>query len=97
LSIDTIPTGIATGTAGSLMASPVTTSVPGLGTFVLPAGCYSTTAMGANCTYQVYDGAAWRDTTVAGELEPFIYSDGTNYRFSNANAAAQNVTYQKIG
>jgi hypothetical protein len=108
MGLDTVPTGIITGVAGSLMSGPLVITVPAGGNVVLGpalatptlplgAGLYCITAMGANVTYQVFDGNAWQNIVAAGVAAPFIYSDGISFRFANAAGAPQNVTLQKIG
>lgn len=97
MGIDFLPTGIATGLSGALTGSAVINAVPGLGALVIPAGLYAMYAVGANITYQVQDqNGAWQNITVAG-VGGIIVSDGTNFRWNNTNAAAQNVTTIKIG
>ena len=97
MGMDTVPTGIVTGTAGSLVALPVTNVVPATGNLVLAAGVYVLYGMGANTTYKVFDGTAWQTLVAAGGIAPVIYSDGISFRFENAAGANQNAVTQKIG
>ena len=106
--VDTVPTGIIAGTAGSLMSAPIIIAVPGNSSVVLgqalstPAvpsgpGVYCITAMGANVRFEVFDGAVWQIVVAVGGISPFIYSDGVSFRFTNVGGASQNAVIQKIG
>jgi hypothetical protein len=98
MGMDTVPMGVATGVAGSLIATPVVNSIPANnGVLVLPAGVYVMYAVGANVSYQVQDaGGAWNNVSAVA-VGGLIYSDGTNFRFLNTAGAPQNVTTAKIG
>ena len=98
MGLDTIPTGIATGVAGSLLGARVVNNVPANGTLVLLPGIYVLVAMGLNVSYQVQDDAGgWNNVVAINTAAPLIYSDGTNFRFNNAAGAIQTATTIKIG
>lgn len=94
---DAIPTGIATGTSGSLLGAAVVNSI-GIGaTFTLAAGVYVIYVVGAAVRPQVFDGTAWQNVEAAALPQSVYYSDGINFRFINNGAGAQSFTSQKIG
>ncbi len=96
MGLDTVPMGIATGVAGSLMGNPVVNVVPANSQLVIPVGTYFQITVGANVSVQVFDGSTWQ-ALVAVATPGFIYSDGVNVRWNNAAGSNQNVTTIKIG
>ena len=97
MGLDTVPTGIATGTAGSLLGTPVVNSLTANAVAVLAVGTYSLYAMGSNIRYEVFDGSVWQIIVPVGTQAALIYSDGTNYRLNNIGATTQTATTIKIG
>jgi hypothetical protein len=98
MSLDFIPTGVATGTAGSIMGNPVLTTILASGNSVVPVGNYYYYAVGVTTRLQILDNvAAWNNVTAVG-VGGFVCADGVNLRFLNGNAgASETVTLIKIG
>ena len=97
MGLDFIPMGLATGVAGSNFATQVVQAIAGLGNFVMPAGVYYVYTVGADVRLQVQDASLTFQNVSAVAIGGLVASDGTNVRYNNANAAAQNITYIKIG
>lgn len=93
---DKVPTGVATGVAGTLMGTEVLNTVLANGVLLVPVGDYYVYAVGANITVQIQDSlGVWNNVTAAG-VGGLVSSDGANVRFSNAAAANQTVKTQKL-
>ncbi len=92
-----IPTGIATGVAGSLFSAQVVNSIAAAGTFVPAAGQYYAYAMGADVRFQIQDLTGWVNVLAAGISPGEFETDGTNIRFINNGVSAETVTTVKIG
>lgn len=82
--------GLSTDDAGAFPQSVTVTALASAsGNTAIPAGMY-TLIPAANVAVQVYDGSSW-STCIAANTGGVVFSDGTNWRFSNAGANA-NVT-----
>ena len=97
MSLDFVPTGIATGISGTLMGTEVVTTIAAAGRYIVPAGVYYLYAVGANCQLQVLNSAGvWQNVFAAG-VGGLIASEGTNVGVVNNGAGNQTVTTQKLG
>lgn len=97
MSLDFIPTGVATGVSGSIFGAQVTTAIAAAGTFVPAVGNYYAYGLGADVRFQIQDAVgAWNNVYLAG-AGGFVCSDGTNVRFLNSGVGSENVTLIKIG
>jgi len=94
---DFVPTGMAVGVAGSVLAAVDRRTIGAGGNYVVPAGCYMATDAGTNIALFAFDGTVWSQASVAAGSIPFFCSDGINMRFQNAGAGNQTVDLQKIG
>jgi hypothetical protein len=92
-----LPTGIATGSTGSMVANSVTEDIAAAGSFVVPVGDYVFYAVGATTRLQVRDENGGWQNVWAVAIGGFVHSDGTNFRFQNAGGGQESVTYHKIG
>lgn len=95
-----VPTGIATGTAGSLMGTEVVNAVAANTGFVLASGDYYVTVVAAAIRFEVIDSAGVWQIFLAAGTAGLLTSDGTNVRAFNTNAsggASANFRSQKIG
>jgi len=97
MGLDFIPTGVATGLSGSIMAKEVTTTIGAGLTFIPAAGVYYAYGVGADVKYQIQDsGGTWRDVS-AVTVGGLIVSDGTNTRYINGGGGNETVSLIKIG
>ena len=96
MSLDFVPTGIATGTSGSIMGNQVTTAIAAGGNYVPAAGVYYAYAVGANTQLQIQDTNGWQNV-FAVAVGGMFCADGTNIRFLNGGGGSQNVTLIKVG
>ena len=94
-----IPTGIATGAAGSIFVKEVVQSIGAGLRFALPVGTFCVYLVGADVRYQVQDSTGtWQNITAAGVIPSGdIISDGVNKAFFNGGGGAENISYIKIG
>src|SRR2546428_13240340 len=93
-----IPTGIATGIAGSILAKEVVQAIAAGARFVLPAGDFYVYAVGADVRLQILDSTGvWNNLTAAG-VGPgaLVTADGVGLALFNAGGRAGNLTYKKF-
>jgi len=94
-----IPTGIATGAAGSIFVKEVVQSIGAGLRFVLPVGTIYVYIVGADVRMQIQDSTlTWQNITAAGVIPGgVLISDGTNLAFFNGGGGAENISYIKVG
>ena len=97
MSLDFVPTGIATGVSGSIMGTQVTTAIGAGLAFVPDAGVYYAYGLGADVRMQIRDsGGAWNNV-LATAVGGMFCSDASNVRFINNGVASENITLIKVG
>ena len=93
-----IPTGIATGIAGSILAKEVVQAIAAGARFVLPAGDFYVYAVGADVRLQILDSTGvWNNLTAAG-VGPggLVTADGVGLGFVNNGGVSENITFIKF-
>lgn len=94
-----IPTGIATGAAGSIFVKEVLQSIGAGLRFALPVGTIYVYIVGADVRLQILDSTGtWQNITAAGVIPGgVLISDGANLACFNGGGGAENITYIKVG
>jgi len=94
-----IPTGIATGAAGSIFVQEVVQSIGAGLRFALPVGTIYVYLVGADVRMQIQDSTlTWQNITAAGVIPGgVLISDGVNLAFFNGGGGAVNISYIKVG
>ena len=94
-----IPTGIATGAAGSIFVKEVQVSVGAGLRSALPVGTLYVYTVGADIRLQIQDSTGtWQNITAAGVIPGgVLISDGTNLALYNGGGGSENFSYIKVG
>jgi len=94
-----IPTGIATGAAGSIFVKEVVQAIGAGLRVALPVGTIYVYLVGAGVRMQIQDSTGtWQNITAAGVIPGgVLISDGTNLAFFNGGGGSENISYIKVG